>query len=96
MSEPSDPEELRRRYRYRTLILRGKLRLSLGAARALVGPDCAYHLYRGIGAGGEDPTYLVNAVSDRVPANVAADREEASDALGSSFIRTSAEPNEPA
>jgi hypothetical protein len=95
MSEPSDPEELRRRYRYRTLILRGKLRLSLVAARALVGPDCAYHLYRGIGAGGEDPTYLVNTVSDRVPANVTTDREEASGALGSSSLQPRPEPNEP-
>jgi hypothetical protein len=39
-------EELRRRYRYRRLIVRGRLRLSHSSAVRLVGPDCAYHLYR--------------------------------------------------
>jgi hypothetical protein len=39
------PEEIRLRYLYRTIILRGKARLPLEAARKLVGPDCAYHLY---------------------------------------------------
>jgi hypothetical protein len=72
MSEPAHPEELRRRYRYRTLILRGKLRVSLAAARALVGPDCAYHLYRVIGAGSAAPIDLVNGVNDR---DVAADHD---------------------
>jgi hypothetical protein len=81
MTDPTDPEELRRRYRYRTLILRGKLRLSLGAARALVGPDCAYHLYRGIGVGGAGPSHLVN------DADVRLDRDDAFGVL--------AEPNEP-
>ena len=38
-------EEIRLRYQYRNLILSGKVRLSLEAARRLVGPDCAYHLY---------------------------------------------------
>ncbi len=33
------------RYLYRGLILRGKVKLSLEAARKLVGPDCVYHLY---------------------------------------------------
>jgi hypothetical protein len=31
--------------RYRRLILLGRLHLTLGAGRRLVGPDCAYHLY---------------------------------------------------
>jgi len=31
--------------RYRRLVLLGKARLPLEAARKLVGPDCAYHLY---------------------------------------------------
>jgi len=31
--------------RYRRLVLLGKARLPLDAARRLVGPDCAYHLY---------------------------------------------------
>ncbi len=39
-------EEVRIRYLYRTLILKGRLRLPPEAARALLGPDCAYHLYR--------------------------------------------------
>lgn len=57
-SEPGDPrgrlaEEVRLRYLYRSLILRGRLRLSRAAAVSLIGPDCAYHLYRleGIGEG---------------------------------------------
>ncbi len=37
-------EEIRIRYLYRTLILRGQLQLPLQAAIPLVGPDCAYHL----------------------------------------------------
>ncbi len=42
-------EEIRLRYRYRDLILRGKITLSLEAAKGLVGPDCAFHLYSVIG-----------------------------------------------
>jgi len=38
-------EEIRLRYLYRDLILRGKARVSLESARNLVGPDCAFHLY---------------------------------------------------
>ena len=30
---------------YRRLVLLGKAKLPLAAARRLVGPDCAYHLY---------------------------------------------------
>jgi len=30
---------------YRSLILRGRVNVSLEAVRKLVGPDCAYHLY---------------------------------------------------
>lgn len=41
-----EAEEARVRYLYRHLIVRGKLRLPLRAAVELVGPDCAYHLYR--------------------------------------------------
>ena len=39
------PEELRLRYLYRRLVLSGKVPLPLAAARMLIGPDCAYHLY---------------------------------------------------
>jgi hypothetical protein len=38
-------EEIRLRYLYRNLILQGKARISFEAARRLVGPDCAFHLY---------------------------------------------------
>ncbi|HYA88870.1 MAG TPA: hypothetical protein VEI57_17645 [Nitrospirota bacterium] len=38
-------EEIRLRYLYRRLIIDGKARISFEAARRLVGPDCAYHLY---------------------------------------------------
>lgn len=41
----ASPEEIRLRYLYRTTILRGGTRLPLEAARKLVGPDCAFHLY---------------------------------------------------
>lgn len=38
-------EEIRIRYLYRDLVLRGKVKLPFAAARKTVGPDCAYHLY---------------------------------------------------
>ena len=38
-------EELRLRYRYRKLILDGKIALSFESAKKIIGPDCAYHLY---------------------------------------------------
>jgi hypothetical protein len=41
-----EAEKLRIRYFYRTEVLRGRLRLPAHALRSLVGPDCAYHLYR--------------------------------------------------
>ena len=41
----SDPDYLRRKYAYRRLIQGGKIRMRLGAAQKLIGPDCAYHLY---------------------------------------------------
>jgi len=43
MSNPSD--EIRLRYLYRDLILKGKARISIESARNLIGPDCAFHLY---------------------------------------------------
>ncbi len=46
-------EEIRLRYLYRDLILRGKVRLSLESAKGLVGPDCAFHLYSVIGKKGQ-------------------------------------------
>ena len=38
-------EIIRLKYKYRDLILRGKIKLPLQAAKKLIGPDCAYHLY---------------------------------------------------
>ena len=39
-------KEIERRYRYRVLILRREVKLPRKAATRMVGPDCAYHLYR--------------------------------------------------
>ena len=41
----SAAEEIRIRYLYRKIIIMGKAKVSLESARALVGPDCAFHLY---------------------------------------------------
>jgi plasmid stabilization system protein ParE len=43
MSERLDA--LRILSRYRRMVLLGRAKLPLDAARRLVGPDCAYHLY---------------------------------------------------
>lgn len=53
MNEPLDHERaetLRKKHLYRSLILQGKLKLRHQAARRLVGPDCAYHLYHHMSA----------------------------------------------
>jgi len=34
------------RYAYRNLIVKGRKRLPLKDAKGIVGPDCAYHLYK--------------------------------------------------
>jgi hypothetical protein len=51
----SSPDEIRLRYLYRRLVLGGSVRLPLDAARRLVGPDCAYHLYATDKAPGQEP-----------------------------------------
>ena len=38
-------ELIRKKHRYRKLILSGRVRLPRHAAVPLIGPDCAYHLY---------------------------------------------------
>jgi hypothetical protein len=43
--ERSGSADTRLRYLYRSLILHGKARISFEAAKRLIGPDCAYHLY---------------------------------------------------
>lgn len=40
-----DAEIIRKKYKYRSLILRGRVRIPQKSASKLVGPDCAYHLY---------------------------------------------------
>jgi hypothetical protein len=48
-SQELSPEEmaeiLRKKYRYRELILSGRLVLPHESAARLLGPDCLYHLY---------------------------------------------------
>ncbi|HUO77414.1 MAG TPA: hypothetical protein VMU21_07530 [Thermodesulfovibrionales bacterium] len=39
-------EEVRLRALYRNIVLRGDVRLPIKAMKALIGPDCAFHLYR--------------------------------------------------
>jgi len=38
-------ENIRKKYRYRHLILTGKIALARQAAVRMIGPDTAYHLY---------------------------------------------------
>ena len=46
MPENSEQAEIiRKKYKYRQLILSGKLILPHDEATRLLGPDCAYHLY---------------------------------------------------
>jgi hypothetical protein len=45
MTRREEVEARRVLARYRRLILLGAARLPLEAARRIVGPDCAYHLY---------------------------------------------------
>jgi len=41
-----NPDALRIIYKYRKLIREGRIKISLRDAKTLIGPDCAYHLYR--------------------------------------------------
>lgn len=50
----SPAEEIRRRYQYRQLLLRSRIRLPRQALLGLIGPDCAYHLYRWEESGRKD------------------------------------------
>ena len=43
--ESTKSETIRLKYKYRDLILRGKIKVPLKFAKKLIGPDCAYHLY---------------------------------------------------
>jgi len=35
-----------KKYKYKEMILKGRLKVNTSVAKKLVGPDCAYHLYR--------------------------------------------------
>jgi hypothetical protein len=41
----NDAEIIRIRYKYRKLIMQGRVKLPYEEAVKLIGPDCAYHLY---------------------------------------------------
>ncbi|MDA0708851.1 MAG: hypothetical protein O3B73_01415 [bacterium] len=43
MNEKAD--DIRKKYAYRQLILKGKIKVSRQTAVKLIGPDTAYHLY---------------------------------------------------
>jgi len=44
--EKNSPEEIRKKYLYRSLIVKGRIRVrEKNSTRRLIGPDCAYHLY---------------------------------------------------
>ena len=64
MTARDDAEEMRVRYRYRRLILQRQARVSLEVAKRLIGPDCAYHLYAGIGAGASQSEPVELAIED--------------------------------
>lgn len=41
-------EEIRLKYKYKELILKKKIKVSMESAKSIVGPDTAYHLYQQI------------------------------------------------
>ena len=45
----SDAEAARRKYLYRKLVINGKAKIPARLAMKMVGPDCAFHLYRNHG-----------------------------------------------
>jgi len=49
-------EKIRIRYLYRRKVLSGDIKVPLGTAKRLVGPDCAYHLYSGLPSKGKKKT----------------------------------------
>ncbi len=46
LSRTAQAQILRKKYHYRSLVLSGRAPLPREGAVRLVGPDCAYHLYR--------------------------------------------------
>ncbi|MBF0555112.1 MAG: hypothetical protein HQK96_11255 [Nitrospirae bacterium] len=47
-------EQMRIKYKYRTMIIKGKIWIHYKGALRLIGPDCAFHLYSGIKAGSDE------------------------------------------
>jgi len=45
MNKSKKSEITRLKYKYRRLIMTGKIKLPHKKAARLIGPDCAYHLY---------------------------------------------------
>ncbi|MBF0319775.1 MAG: hypothetical protein HQL01_08235 [Nitrospirae bacterium] len=45
-------EQMRIKYKYRTMIIKGKVWIHYKGALRLVGPDCAFHLYSGVRSSG--------------------------------------------
>ncbi len=44
--DKNSPDEIRKKYLYRSLIVKGQVRVrEKTSTRRLIGPDCAYHLY---------------------------------------------------
>jgi len=43
----SDPEAVRKKYFYRRMIMNESVKMPARLAMKLMGPDCAFHLYRG-------------------------------------------------
>lgn len=43
-----DSEILAKIYKYRKMILTGKIKLDINGAKKIIGPDVAYHLYKKI------------------------------------------------
>ena len=72
-----DAERIRLKYKYRKLILTGKLLLPHEDAARLLGPDCAYHLYSYTASGsqgknrkrrsGKGPPHRIDRESKRRP-----------------------------
>jgi hypothetical protein len=45
MASSFEAERIRIQHQYKRLVLLDRVRLPLAAARRLIGPDCAFHLY---------------------------------------------------
>lgn len=44
-------EQMRIKYKYRMMIMKGKVWINYKGAAQLIGPDCAFHLYSTISTG---------------------------------------------